>query len=133
MLCRGTEPDVREGKESPWRRERGGVTDFSVHPTRSTGPALFVGGWAVRQLWPSRVAPVLGAAFAGVVYPAMAGKPSSAGRKQFVGVDLCLRPAADMTSTGPEGHSYGVPLLRGLTLASVLRTLETLRAGVAQW
>ena len=133
MLCRGTEPDVREVEESPWHRARGGVTDLSVHPARSTGPSVFVGGWAVRQLGLSSVAPVLGAALAGVVYPAMAGKPSSAGRKQFVGVDLCLRPAAEMTSTGPEGRSHGVPLLRGLTLAGVLRTLEALRAGVAQW
>jgi len=57
------------------------VTNLSVNPARSTGPALFVGGWAVQQLWLFWVAPVLGAALAGVVYPAMAGKPSSPGRK----------------------------------------------------
>ena len=57
------------------------VTNLSVNPARSTGPALFVGGWAVQQLWLFWVAPVLGAALAGLVYPAMAGKPSSAGRK----------------------------------------------------
>jgi aquaporin Z len=44
------------------------VTNTSVNPARSTGPALFVGGWAIRQLWVFWLAPVLGAALAGVVY-----------------------------------------------------------------
>jgi aquaporin Z len=51
------------------------VTNLSVNPARSTGPALFVGGWAVEQLWLFWVAPILGAAIAGVVYPAIAGEP----------------------------------------------------------
>lgn len=50
------------------------VTNTSVNPARSTGPALFVGGWAVEQLWLFWLAPILGAALAGVVYPAVAGK-----------------------------------------------------------
>jgi aquaporin Z len=45
------------------------VTNVSVNPARSTGPALFVGGWAVEQLWLFWVAPILGAAIAGIVYP----------------------------------------------------------------
>jgi aquaporin Z len=45
------------------------VTNTSVNPARSTGPALFVGGWAISQLWLFWVAPLLGAAAAGVVYP----------------------------------------------------------------
>lgn len=49
------------------------VTNLSVNPARSTGPALFVGGWAVQQLWLFWLAPVIGAALAGVVYPLMAG------------------------------------------------------------
>ena len=53
------------------------VTNLSVNPARSTGPALFVGGWAVQQLWLFWVAPILGAAIAGVVYPAVAGEPDS--------------------------------------------------------
>ena len=110
VFGRGAAPDLTWCEESSQRWARGGVTDLSVHPARSTGPALFEGGWAVRQLGLSSVAPVLGAAIAGVVYPAMAGKPSKAGRKQFVRVDICLQPAADMTSTGPEGHSHGVPI-----------------------
>ncbi|MBP1597116.1 MAG: aquaporin [Acidobacteria bacterium] len=50
------------------------VTNTSVNPARSTGPALFVGGWAIQQLWLFWVAPILGAAIAGIVYPAVAGK-----------------------------------------------------------
>ena len=49
------------------------VTNLSVNPARSTGPALFVGGWAVQQLWLFWVAPLIGAALAGIVYPIMAG------------------------------------------------------------
>jgi aquaporin Z len=49
------------------------VTNLSVNPARSTGPALFVGGWALQQLWLFWVAPIVGAAIAGIVYPAMAG------------------------------------------------------------
>lgn len=52
------------------------VTNLSVNPARSTGPALFVGGWAIQQLWLFWVAPIVGAALAGIVYPIMAGKPS---------------------------------------------------------
>jgi len=44
------------------------VTNLSVNPARSTGPALFVGGWAVAQLWLFWVAPILGGALAGFVY-----------------------------------------------------------------
>jgi aquaporin Z len=44
------------------------VTNTSVNPARSTGPALFVGGWAVKQLWLFWVAPLIGAAVAGIVY-----------------------------------------------------------------
>jgi len=48
------------------------VTNLSVNPARSTGPALFVGGWAVQQLWLFWIAPMVGAAIAGMVYPAVA-------------------------------------------------------------
>jgi aquaporin Z len=44
------------------------VTNTSVNPARSTGPALIVGGWAISQLWLFWIAPLLGAALAGVVY-----------------------------------------------------------------
>ena len=45
------------------------VTNTSVNPARSTGPALFVAGWATEQLWLFWLAPLCGAAAAGLVYP----------------------------------------------------------------
>lgn len=44
------------------------VTNTSVNPARSTGPAIFVGGWALGQLWLFWVAPITGAVLAGVIY-----------------------------------------------------------------
>lgn len=44
------------------------VTNLSVNPARSTGPAVFVQGWALTQLWLFWAAPVLGASIAGFVY-----------------------------------------------------------------
>ena len=44
------------------------VTNTSVNPARSTGPALFVGGWALSQLWMFWVAPIIGASLAGLTY-----------------------------------------------------------------
>ncbi len=44
------------------------VTNTSVNPARSTGPAIFVGAWALSQLWLFWLAPVIGASLAGVVY-----------------------------------------------------------------
>jgi aquaporin Z len=44
------------------------VTNTSVNPARSTGPALLVGGWALQQLWLFWVAPIVGAVLAGGVY-----------------------------------------------------------------
>ena len=44
------------------------VTNTSVNPARSTGPAIFVGGWALSQLWLFWVAPIVGALLAGVAY-----------------------------------------------------------------
>jgi aquaporin Z len=44
------------------------VTNTSVNPARSTGPALFVGGWAVKQLWLFWLAPLVGALLAGVAH-----------------------------------------------------------------
>ena len=47
------------------------VTNLSVNPARSTGPAIFVGGWAVKQLWLFWVAPLIGGALGGGVYRAL--------------------------------------------------------------
>jgi len=45
------------------------ITNTSVNPARSTGPAIFAGGWAISQLWLFWVAPIVGGALAGFVYP----------------------------------------------------------------
>ena len=58
------------------------VTATSVNPARSTGVAVYVGGWAVAQLWLFWVAPILGGAIAGVVYPFLAGSPASSPTKR---------------------------------------------------
>ncbi len=50
------------------------VTNTSVNPARSTGVALFVGGWAVQQLWLFWVAPIIGALLGGAVYRWLGGK-----------------------------------------------------------
>jgi aquaporin Z len=54
------------------------VTNLSVNPARSTGPAIFVGGWAIGQLWLFWVAPILGAAIGGIVYSTLFGETSTA-------------------------------------------------------
>jgi aquaporin Z len=60
------------------------VTNLSVNPARSTGPALFVGGWALQQLWMFWVAPIIGGAIGGGIYcilfeenPATVQKPAA--------------------------------------------------------
>ena len=52
------------------------VTNTSVNPARSTGPALFVGDWALSQLWLFWVAPIVGAILAGFVYKWLGGDGS---------------------------------------------------------
>jgi aquaporin Z len=55
------------------------VTNLSVNPARSTGPAVFVGGWAIAQLWLFWLAPLVGAVLAGLVYrTCFEAKPSKA-------------------------------------------------------
>ena len=50
------------------------VTNTSVNPARSTGVALYVGGWAISQLWLFWIAPIIGAALGGIVYRFLGGK-----------------------------------------------------------
>jgi aquaporin Z len=50
------------------------VTNLSVNPARSTGPAIFVGGWALSQLWLFWLAPIVGGALAGGVYSTVFGE-----------------------------------------------------------
>jgi aquaporin Z len=58
------------------------VTNTSVNPARSTGPALFVGDWAIHQLWLFWVAPLIGAAVAGVIYPALFDREPESKREE---------------------------------------------------
>jgi aquaporin Z len=62
------------------------VTNTSVNPARSTGPAIFVGGWAIQQLWLFWLAPIVGAALAGLAYSFFAGtletKPEAEAKAQ---------------------------------------------------
>ena len=53
------------------------VTNASVNPARSTGPAIIVGGWALSQLWLFWVAPVFGAIVAGLAYRWLGAEPSA--------------------------------------------------------
>jgi aquaporin Z len=61
------------------------VTNLSVNPARSTAPAIFVGGWALKQLWLFWVAPILGAALAGAVYTVFETKPEPMVREALSG------------------------------------------------
>jgi aquaporin Z len=54
------------------------VTNTSVNPARSTGPALFVGGWALSQLWLFWLAPILGGVIGGVIYRFLLEDPQQA-------------------------------------------------------
>ena len=49
------------------------VTNTSVNPARSTGVALFQGGWALGQLWLFWVAPIIGGALGAIIYKTIAG------------------------------------------------------------
>jgi len=53
------------------------VTNTSVNPARSTGPALFVGGWALAQLWLFWVAPLIGGALGGMLYRWLSEEPAA--------------------------------------------------------
>jgi aquaporin Z len=52
------------------------VTNTSVNPARSTGPALIVGGWAIQQLWLFWVAPIVGGVLGGIAYKALGAEAS---------------------------------------------------------
>ena len=51
------------------------VTNTAVNPARATGPALFAGSWALAQLWAFWIAPLVGGAFAGVMYNVLFAEP----------------------------------------------------------
>lgn len=68
------------------------VTNTSVNPARSTGPAFFAGGWAMGQLWLFWVAPLLGAAIAGVLYPLVAGEALERPMEETGPVAVAVQP-----------------------------------------
>ena len=53
------------------------ITNASINPARSTGPALFVGGWAIAQLWLFWVAPLIGGVLGGILYRWLSEEPSA--------------------------------------------------------
>jgi len=53
------------------------VTNLSVNPARSTGPAVLVGGWAIQQLWLFWAAPIVGAVIGALTYGSLAARPAS--------------------------------------------------------
>jgi aquaporin Z len=61
------------------------VTNTSVNPARSTGPALLVGGWALAQLWLFWVAPIAGAVLAGLAHLRLASEESGVKRETLTG------------------------------------------------
>lgn len=69
------------------------VTNTSVNPARSLGPALFVGGWAVQQLWLFWVAPLLGAGAAGYFYRSVAKRVEIPEATRKMNPDPSLSPS----------------------------------------
>jgi aquaporin Z len=67
------------------------VTNVSVNPARSTGPALFAGGWALQQLWLFWLAPIVGAVLAGLIYPLVAAE-----RRHVAPVERPAWPQSDI-------------------------------------
>ena len=74
------------------------VTNTSVNPARSTGVALYVGGWAISQLWLFWVAPIIGAALGGIVV-------SFSWRQGRIRTGLTSSYAEDGTKGGPVRHN----------------------------
>jgi aquaporin Z len=75
------------------------VTNTSVNPARSTGPALFVQGWAIAQLWLFWVAPILGALLAGFLYTWLVGDDEHVTGEE---PNTVVVEEVVVTKTGPE-------------------------------
>ena len=102
------------------------VTNTSVNPARSTGPALFVGGWALSQLWLFWVAPLAGAAIGGGPSTASSGKirpaDGPAGRP--------LSAGHGRTDVRPPAGRSGV--LAATAVAASMRAADTDHAGARE-
>ena len=73
------------------------ITNLSVNPARSTGPAVIVGGWALSQLWLFWIAPPVGAILGGIVYRAL-GRQEQRDRAKVSGQETVLTPKLDTTT-----------------------------------
>jgi aquaporin Z len=69
------------------------VTNTSVNPARSTGPALFVGGWAIQQLWLFWLAPLVGGALGGILYDFLFSEYKEAPVFKSEEQDIARRPS----------------------------------------
>jgi aquaporin Z len=78
------------------------VTNTSVNPARSTGPAIFVGSWALSQLWLFWVAPILGALLAGFFYTWLVGDEEPVPEKVVVEETVIVEQPGS-----PEDESEG--------------------------
>lgn len=78
------------------------ITNTSVNPARSTGPALFAGGWAIGQLWLFWVAPLIGGALGGVLYNWLL--PAKAEMRPAITGDQDMA-VAQTVPVGPPGAS----------------------------
>ncbi len=82
------------------------LTGTSVNPARSIGPALFAGSDAIIQLWLFILAPLIGGALAGLLYPALFGRHSRAGRRvRDCGSEVVRRPGPSPATASPTPTS----------------------------
>ena len=78
------------------------VTNTSVNPARSTGPAIFVGGLALKQLWLFWVAPIVGAALAGISYRFLTGSTGAeTTAAEAQSISLATTTIGEVTSSRP--------------------------------
>ncbi len=82
------------------------ITNMGGNPARSTGPALVVGGFALKQLWAFWLAPLSGAALAGLVYPAISGAASGGKPKPSTKRGA---PMAEAAAGGEEPEAAAAP------------------------
>jgi aquaporin Z len=100
------------------------VTNTSVNPARSTGPALFVGGWALEQLWLFWVALIVGAMLAGGLSHVFHGDSSTADRRDLIRAPRSKRPPSRQGTASSRSISTTEGWMRGrdaLALSVLLR------------
>ena len=108
------------------------ITNLSVNPARSIGPALFVGGWAIEQLWLFIVAPLAGALLGAVVHRALfAGGEAIEPEESAVDADGLSAAAARGATTSP-GRSRGRLAPRARRLPRGLRVPPDVHGAVAE-